>query len=181
MLYSHTIKLVRFYPGVDGLKTGFTEGAGYCLTATAKKNNMRLIATAMGEETSTSRSSDISAMLDYGYAQYKITELLDLKSVLAKVEIEKGKERYAEIIAKNNSTLLTKKTDKIGQITYDLKMDSVKAPVKKGDKVGSLTILQDGKEISSVDVTVSKNVKKANFIELFGRYFSDITVGSMKF
>lgn len=177
----NTNKLVRFYPGVDGLKTGFTSEAGYCLTATAKKNNMRLIATVMGEETSATRNAEVSALLDYGYAQYKITELLDLTVPLAKVEIEKGKQRYVEIVPKTNATLLTKKTEQIGKISYDLNMDSIKAPLKSGDEVGTLSILQDGKEINQVKVTIKEDLKKANFGELFYRYFTDITMGSMKF
>lgn len=175
----NTNKLVRFYPGVDGLKTGYTETAGYCLTATAKKNNMRLIAVAMGEPDSSTRNSEITSMLDYGFAQYIATELLSKKTTIAKIEIEKGKEKYVEVVPKNSVSLITKKTVKRGNISYNLKLDNVKAPLNKGDVVGNLEILEDGKVIDEVDVTVKNDVKKANFLELYWRYLQDIVNGEI--
>lgn len=175
----NTNKLVRFYPGVDGLKTGYTETAGYCLTATAKKNNMRLIAVAMGEPDSSTRNSEITSMLDYGFAQYMATELLSKKTTIAKIEIEKGKEKYVEVVPKNSVSLITKKTVKRGNISYNLKLDNVKAPLNKGDVVGHLEILEDGKVIDEVDVTVKNDVKKANFLELYWRYLQDIVNGEI--
>lgn len=175
----NTNKLVRFYPGVDGLKTGYTETAGYCLTATAKKNNMRLIAVAMGEPDSSTRNSEITSMLDYGFAQYMATELLNKKTTIAKVEIEKGKEKYVEVVPKNSVSLITKKTVKRGNISYNLKLDNVKAPIKTGDVIGNLEILEDGKVIDKVDVTVKNDVQKANFLELYWHYLQDIVNGEI--
>lgn len=177
----NTNKLVRFYKGVDGLKTGFTEGAGYCLTATAQKSNMRLIATVMGEESSTTRNAEVTSMLDYGFAQYKAEQILKKENVLAKIEVDKGKSKYVEIIPKNDINVVMKKTDKLGKITYDLKLDTLKAPIKQGDEIGTLYIKQDGKDLNQVKVTITKDLKKATFLELFFRYFTDITTGSVKF
>lgn len=179
--YSHTTKLVRFYQGVDGLKTGYTEGAGYCLTATAKKTNMRLIATVMGEQSSTTRNAEVTSMLDFGFAQYKAEQILKKENVLAKVEVDKGKTRQVEIIPKSDINIVMKKTEKLGKISYDLKLDTLKAPIKQGDEIGTLYIKQDGKELNQVKVTITKDLKKANFLELFFRYFTDITTGSVKF
>ena len=175
----NTNKLVRFYPGIDGLKTGYTSTAGYCLTATAKKNNMRLIAVAMGEESSTTRNAEVSAMLDYGYAQYKIDTILNKDDVIAKMTVEKAKKEQISLVPKNSVTLLNKKITKLGQITYKLDIDSVKAPVKVGDVVGKLTILNDGKEIQKVELTVSEDVQKANLFELYVRYLKDIVSGNI--
>ncbi len=177
----NTNKLVRFYKGVDGLKTGFTEGAGYCLTATAQKSNMRLIATVMGEESSTTRNAEVTSMLDYGFAQYKAEQILKKENVLAKIEVDKGKSKYVEIIPKNDINVVMKKTDKLGKITYDLKLNTLKAPIKQGDEIGTLYIKQDGKDLNQVKVTITKDLKKATFLELFFRYFTDITTGSVKF
>jgi len=177
----NTNKLVRYYTGVDGLKTGFTNEAGYCLTATAKKNNMRLIAVVMKEESSAVRNAEVTSMLDYGFAQYKIDELVGRNKVVAKVEIDKGEEKYAEIVPINEATILNKKTDNIGEITYDLKLDNIKAPVKVGDKVGILEIKENGKKIREVPITVNKDVKKAGFLNLYWRYLSDIIGGAIKF
>lgn len=176
----NTNKLVRFYPGVDGLKTGFTETAGYCLTATAKKNGMRLIAVVMGEADSKVRNAEISSMLDYGFAQYKVNELLNTETIISKTEIEKGKQKQIDIVPIKNITIVTRKTEKIGKITYDLHLDSVKAPVRTGNKVGTLDILQDGKLIQKIDVTVKENVEKANFLDLYLRYLGDMLSGAIQ-
>lgn len=177
----NTNKLTRFYPGVDGLKTGFTETAGYCLTATAQKNGMRLIAVVMGEADSKVRNSEVSAMLDYGFAQYKVSELLNKETIISKIEIEKGKAKEIEIVPIENVTRVGKKTEKIGKITYNLHIDSVKAPIQVGDKVGTLDVLEDGKVIQKIGVTVKKEVKKANFIDLFLRYLGDMLSGAIQF
>lgn len=177
----NTNKLTRFYPGVDGLKTGYTDTAGYCLTATAKKNGMRLIAVAMGEADAKVRNAEVTSMLDYGFAQYKVNELLNPNTVISKVEIEKGKKKQVEIIPLQNATVVTRKTETIGKITYDLHLDEVKAPVKVGEKVGILDILENGNKIGQIEVTVKEEVKKANFLDLYLRYLGDMIGGAIQF
>lgn len=176
---TNTNKLVRFYTGVDGLKTGYTSEAGYCLTATAKKNSMRLISVAMGEPDSKTRNAETTSMLDYGFAQYKVTSLINKNKVIAKVEVDKGKQKYAEIVPKSEVTIMSKKTNKIGKITYKLETKNIKAPVNKNQKVGTLQILENGKEINKVDVVVKSKISKANIGELYLRYLSDIVNGQI--
>lgn len=175
----NTNKLVRFYPGVDGLKTGYTSTAGYCLTATAYKNNMRLIAVAMGEESSTTRNAEISAMLDYGYAQYKVDTIVKKDDVVAKMTLEKARKENVSLVPINPITVLNKKTTKLGKITYKLDVDEVEVPVKVGEVVGKLTVLNDGKQLQTVDVTVLEDVDKANIFELYLRYLKDIVSGNI--
>ena len=177
----NTNKLVRFYNGVDGLKTGYTKEAGYCLTATASKNDMRLIAVAMGEPTSALRNSEISSMLDYGFAQYKSTIIINQNKTIKEVNVEKAKTKKVEIIPVDDVSILTKKTEKIGNITYSVKLDKVVAPIKKGNIVGKLLVKEDGKKIKEVNLTVKKDIEKANFIELYLRYISDIISGNISF
>ena len=177
----NTNKLVRFYSGVDGLKTGYTKEAGYCLTATAKKNNMRLLSVVMGEESSGLRNSETSSMLDYGFAQYKSNELIKKGEVVKEVEIEKAKQKSVSIVTSEEASILMKKTDKMGEITYETEIDKIKAPIKVGDKVGVLNIKEDGKLIRKINLTVKEEIKKANILELYIRYLSDIVVGNIKF
>lgn len=177
----NTNKLVRFYNGVDGLKTGYTTEAGYCLTATAKKNDMRLISVVMGEESNGLRTSETSALLDYGFAQYKSTELVKQGDVVTEVQIEKAKNQNVSIITKDNASILSKKTEKMGDITYETKLDKIKAPVKKGDKVGTLKVKEDGKLIKEITLTVKQDVKEANILELYGRYLKNMIIGNIKF
>ncbi len=175
----NTNKLVRFYDGVDGLKTGFTEGAGYCLTATAKKDGMRVIAVAMGEATSKDRNKEVSEMLDYAFAQYKIEKLVDDKFSLGKYKVYNGKDEYVNVIPKEEVSILRKKGEKNIKATYDKKVDLINAPIKKGDDVGILKVKKDGKVLKEVKLTVSKDVKKANYLELLGRNMKDMITGNI--
>lgn len=174
----NTNKLVRFYDGVDGLKTGYTSNAGYCMTATAKKDGMRIIAVVMGEETSKIRNQEVSEMLDYAFAQYKLTNIFNKKNV-GKYKVLNGKEEYVNIIPINEATILKKKSEKMGNITYDVNVKGLKAPIMKGDKVGTLVIKEDDKKVKTINLTVSKNVVKANFINLFIRNLKDIVIGNI--
>ncbi len=175
----NTNKLVRFYDGVDGLKTGYTKEAGYCLTATAKKDGMRIIAVVMGEPDSKTRNKEVSEMLDYSFAQYKIDNLLTGSSSLGKYEVDKGSQKYVTVVPKGDVTVLRKKGEKSGNATYDVKLNNLKAPIKKGETVGQLKIKEDGKVIRTIDLTVEKDIKKANLGELFLRYMKDIFTGDI--
>lgn len=172
---------MRFYQGVDGLKTGYTEEAGYCLTFTAKKNNMRLLGVVMGEPTSDTRNSEVKEMLDYGFAQYELETMLSTKSVLDNKEVSKGKKRYVNLVPSQNINFLNKKTDAKRNASYEIKVNNLTAPIKVGDKVGTLIIKEDNEKIREVDITVSENVEKANVWELFLRNLSDIVTGNIKF
>lgn len=175
----NTNKLVRFYDGVDGLKTGFTEGAGYCLTATAKKDGMRVIAVVMGEADSKTRNQEVSEMLDYAFAQYKLENLLEDGYSLGKYKVYNGKDEFVTVIPKDGATILRKKGEKSSKATYEADVYELKAPLKKGDVVGTLKIKEDGKVIRKVKLTVDKNVKKANYLELLGRNIRDMVTGKI--
>ncbi len=175
----NTNKLVRFYDGVDGLKTGFTKDAGYCLTATAKKDGMRIIAVVMGEPDSKTRNKEVSEMLDYSFAQYKVEDLLKNKQSLGKYAITKAKQKYVEVIPKDDATVLKKKSEKTGNATYEVKLNNLNAPIKKGDVVGKLNIKENGKHIRTIDLTIKEDVKKANIGQLYLRYLKDILTGDI--
>ena len=98
---------MRFYNRVDGLKTGYIEEAGYCLTATIKKDNMRLIAVAMGEPTSSIRNSEVSALLDYGYNLFQSDVYLTKDTILDNVKVEKGVKVGAVTINEDGNTIGT--------------------------------------------------------------------------
>lgn len=177
----NTNKLVRFYKGVDGLKTGYTAEAGYCLTSTAKKEGMRIITVVMGEPDIKTRQKETTEMLDYAFAQYETEQLLSTKSELGKVEIEKGKEKYVTIVPSEEIVLLHKKIENKKTATYELHVGTLKAPIKKGDIVGSLDVLEDQNVIRKISVTVKEDIKKANFFELYLRYLKDILSGDIAF
>ena len=177
----NTNKLVRFKSGVDGLKTGYTSGAGFCLTATQKQNDMRVIATVMGEPDSNTRNSEVSSMLDYAFAQVGLKKVLSKKSVVEKITLSKSKLDEIEIVPLEDVNVLYKKVD--GEITptYEIKLHEIDAPIKKGDVVGTLYIMNNDDIINEVDLTVKEDVEKCNLFELYWKYLKNILGGNIKF
>jgi len=177
----NTNKLVRFKSGVDGLKTGYTEGAGFCLTATMKQNNMRVISTVMGEPDSQTRNNEVSSMLDYAFAQVGLKKVLSKKSVVEKITLTKSKLDEIKIVPKEDVNVLYKKVE--GEITptYEIKLDEINAPIKKGDIVGKLYVMNNDDVINEVDLTVSDDVEKCNLFELYLKYLKNILGGNIKF
>lgn len=177
----NTNRLVKYYDEIDGLKTGFTNTAGYCLTATAKKDGMRLITVVMNEPDTGKRSSDTKKMLDYGYNMYMVKSIVDKNTTIEKRKVELGKVKEAEIVPNDTITILSKKTDDDRNIEYVTNIDILTAPIKKGQKVGTIDILEDGKKISTVDATVKENIKKANIITIFLRNLKNIVSTKINF
>lgn len=174
----NTNKLVKFYDGVDGLKTGFTNGAGYCITATAKKNNMRIIAVVMGEPTSKMRNKEISEMFDYAFAHYSSEKLFKGNS-LGKYKVDGGKKEYVNVSFSEEPTVFKRKGDNKKNITYDIKVDSLKAPISKGTIVGKFFIKDDGNVIKTINLVSADDVLKINFLELLIRNIRDVVVGNI--
>ncbi len=172
----NTNKLVRFYEGLDGLKTGFTKKAGYCITATAKKNNMRLIAVLMGEDNIENRSQDVVKLLNYGFNSYHNNVIKSKDESIGKVKVLKGKQKSVDVVLLKDATELLNASQKKSNYSFKLNVDKVVAPVKKGDVIGNVTILDENNNIiNKVDITVKENVLKANLWDLFKRRLSILT------
>ena len=162
----NTNKLVRFYDGVDGLKTGYTNTAGYCLVATAKKNDMRIIAIVLDEPTSEVRNKEVTEMLNYAFSQYELGVAIDEKKVLKNVKVEKGKVDNTNIIPSKKVTYLKNKAADKPTVNYEVKINKVVAPIKKGDVVSTLKV-QINNNYEMVNLTVSEDIEKITFLELF--------------
>ena len=179
MLYSYTIKLVRFYDYIDGLKTGFTDDAGYCLTATGKKGNMRLITVVMKEDNTDNRTKDTIAMMDYGFNMYSVKNIISKGNKIGNIYINLGKEEYADISSLEDINIVNSNQDNEAKFTYEIETDNVTAPLSKGSVVGKITVYKDGKYFNSSDLIITKNIKKANIVKVFFRIIKDVLVGSM--
>ena len=177
----NTNKLVRFKEGVDGLKTGFTSGAGYCLTATMKKEGMRVIATVMGEPDSNTRNSEVSGMLDYAFANFGLKKVLSKNSVVKKISLSKAKQDEIKIVPIEDVNVLYKKMDGEINPTYDVKINDIKVPIKKGDIVGKIYVRNNDEIINEVNLTVSENIDKTNLLELYIKNLKNIMSGNIKF
>ncbi|TDL34682.1 D-alanyl-D-alanine carboxypeptidase [Jeotgalibacillus sp. S-D1] len=166
----NTNKLVRFYQGADGLKTGFTKDAMYCLTATAQKKDMRFIAVVFGAPTSKARNEIASSMLDYGFTHYESKTLAKEGDQVLEVRIEKGSPFIIEGVLSEPLKWIAPVDGKEQNVKKSLHVTKIiDAPVKKGQKIGSMSLVIDGKEMSSVDVIAKRESKKASWGELFVR------------
>jgi serine-type D-Ala-D-Ala carboxypeptidase (penicillin-binding protein 5/6) len=165
----NTNKLVRFYPGVDGLKTGFTNEAKYCLTATAKKNDMRVIAVVMGVDTPKERNSAVSNMLDYAFNTYETKKLFDKGQSITTLDLLKAEQNNVNVVASESISTLHKKGESVDNLTTSVKLDSVELPLKKGDQVGKLVVKNGDKLISETPLVIESDIDKASFYTLFKR------------
>ncbi len=174
----NTNRLVRFYDGVDGLKTGYTTEAGYCLTATAKKNDLRLISVVMKSPSAEERSSDTSTLLTYGFNSFKSNVIYSKDKSLGKVKIEKGKLKEVDVYLKEDATEILSVTEKPSNYTFNIKIDKIIAPVKAGTIVGTTEIIDnEGNIIKEADIIVKIDVEKAGFLDYLKQSFKFITSG----
>lgn len=174
----NTNKLIKYYTGLDGLKTGFTKTAGYCLTSTAKRNDMRLISVVMKEPSSQVRNSETISLLNYGFSNYKIKTILKKDQKLGTIEVQNGKKELADITILEDATNLESINDN-KEYSFNIVTDKVKAPLKKGDKVGTLELTEQGTIIKRLNITVKENISKANIWDLYKRNFKSIIIGSI--
>ncbi|ARK29511.1 D-alanyl-D-alanine carboxypeptidase family protein [Halalkalibacter krulwichiae] len=169
----NTNKLVKFYPGVDGLKTGYTREAMYCLTATAEKNGMRVITVIMGAPSPKERNAQITSMLDYAFSQYQTHNLYDRQHILADVEVSKGDKDTVPVVTSESVSILTKKGVKIDDVVERLEIDAnLQAPIKQGDVVGTLFIERENEVLSETPLVAGDDVYEASWWKLFKRVFA---------
>src|SRR4051812_5795662 len=172
----NTNKLVRFYPGVDGLKTGFTAQAKYCLTATAQKDGMRVIAVVFGAPTSKERNAQETKLLNYAFAQYQTHPMFKRSQTIGLVKVSKGKEKKVEAVTSEPISILTKKGEKTQDVKQKVILQkNLKAPISKGDQVGTIKLTKNGKVILESPLVASKSVKEAGWWTLYKRAFGMFT------
>lgn len=173
----NTNKLVHFYEGADGLKTGHTDNAGYCLAATAKRNGLRLLAIVLGEKTAAIRNTETMKLLDYGFASVKTRILKSKGQVIKKIRLDKATSEIVKVILKDDLLV----TELIGETKkdYEYKIDinNFKLPVKKSDTIGKIKVLYRNKEIKTADLTVSKSIKPLSYFELLLNEMEDLILG----
>lgn len=175
----NTNKLVRFYDYIDGLKTGYTRGAGYCITLTGMKNGMRLIAVTMDEPSIESRNRETLGLIDYGFAQYELETLLSKESIIATKTIAKSIQRKVDVVPLEDIKVLNKKMQNKKTVTYKIDINNIEAPVNKGNVVGSITLIENDKETRTIPLTVKESIKKANIFELYLRNMKELLLGQI--
>lgn len=165
---SNTNKLVRFYDGCTGLKTGSTSKAGFCISATAKRNNMHLIAVIMAAPTSKQRQADASALLNYGFSAYSVTDAVTKSEKIKDVSVNKGTAAKCPVVCADNVSTLSKKGEKV-EIKKIVKLKkNVTAPVSKGEKAGELICMNGKKEVGRTELLYDGDVKKMTVFYAYG-------------
>ena len=159
----NTNKLVRFYEGTTGLKTGTTADAGYCLSATAMRDNMELVAVVMGGETSPARFEGAKKLLDYGFANYSFTNIKPEFKDGTEIAVKGGKESVLPLTADEELGLLLKKSERADIVQNINLPESVTAPVKKGDKIGEIEVFSGDTLIGTIDIVADKDAKKMSY------------------
>ena len=162
---SNTNKLIRFYQGATGLKTGFTSGAGYCLSATAQRDGMELIAVVMGAESSQVRNAACKQLLDYGFANYAVVspELTETPEVPVRL----GKQESVAVRLGESGGLLIDKAQKSGVSTEVALEEFAAAPVSQGQRLGTLTVKAGDQVLSQIPLVASEGVERLTFGDLF--------------
>lgn len=170
---NNTNKMINKYNGMTGLKTGTTSNAGFCLCATATRDGISFVSVVLGAQTSNERFALTQELLDYGFANYKLDNIKIDNSKLKTVKVKNGVDKSITPKCElNKKLLLPKNSDKI---TYEYSfLDEVKAPVKKGDRLGVITVYSGNKKISSIELKSDKNIKSVTFLYIFKKMFNNI-------
>ena len=172
---SNTNKLIRFYPGATGLKTGFTSAAGYCLSATAQRDGMELVAVVMGCETSQDRFGACKAMLDYGFANYALVSP-QLSGELS-VPVKLGKAQEVAVEPGQSAALLIDKAHK-SSVTTDIQLDeNVTAPVSKGQKLGMMTVRAGEQILLQAPMVAAAPVERLSYGDIFMQILRTVFLG----
>ncbi len=170
----NTNKLIRFFNGADGLKTGFTDDALYTMAATAKRDNLRLIVIVLGEADSKTRNNEAMELLNYGFDNYKIDLLKKKGDVIDTINIEKGTKDKINLILDEDLTILTKKSEQSIKYDYKVSIDDVCLPIKKGDVVGKYYLMKNDIEEKSVNLISNDDVFNVGYFKYLLNYFISI-------
>lgn len=163
----NTNKLLKSYKGITGLKTGTTSGAGSCMSATAERDGMLLVAVVLGCDTGTSRFSDAAKLMDYGFANYMVKELTLAGGVITPVKVKSGMKPVTGVTCDISKSALLPKS---GNAEIESKItvaEELEAPVEAGTKVGKVSFLYEGSTVDEFDIVTTESVEKISFKSVF--------------
>lgn len=163
---TNTNKLIKAYPGCNGIKTGFTNDAGFCLSASATRDDTHLIAVALGCQTSKIRNAQVAKLFDYGFANYEAAVVAEKGDIVGEMRIAHGTPETVHLVAGEKMTALTAKGEK-DTVTSEISLnENIPLPLKAGEKVGEMVVYKSGTEVGRYPVLAEKSVEKASFKDL---------------
>lgn len=166
---TNTNKLIKTYNGANGIKTGFTQEAGYCLSASATRDKTTLIAVVLGAKTSKERNAQVAQLLDYGFSAYETAEIFPKGKTIKKVAIDRGEPESINAVTGEAAAAFVKKGDQDKVKHKTVISEDIKLPLKKGDTVGTIEIYYDGQKAGSCRLVSDRDVNKAGFITYYMR------------
>ena len=164
----NTNKLISQYDGTDGLKTGHTDHAGYCLAATAKRGGLRLIAIVLGENNSKVRNTETMKLLDYGFLNIQLNTLKKKGEVVKEISFSKAKPVSTKVILKEDLNVV-EEIDQKDEYQYDIEMDSISLPAKKGSIVGKIHVLLGKNIVSTGDIILKEDILKLSLWDIYSQ------------
>jgi D-alanyl-D-alanine carboxypeptidase (penicillin-binding protein 5/6) len=164
-------KMLVFYKDIDGIKTGWTERAGYCISATAKRNNLRLISVVMGSPSTGVRNTEARKLLDYGFANYNSYVVAKKGDKIQEVKVSKGSCDKINAVAETDISALVMKGEEKGISKVVNVPASLKAPVKKGDKIGEVILYNNDKELGRYNLICESDIMRSSFFNNLRRSF----------
>ncbi len=165
----NTNRLIKYYDGCDSGKTGSTNEAGCCLSASAKRNNMRLISVVIGAQNSKTRFNECSKLFNYGFANFENKEIVGTEKALLKLPVNKGKVCEVEVFSQESFSVVSRKGDKTEYDVSFEKPNKVSAPLSKGNKVGKVIVSKDGNVLKEINLIVNEDLEKMSFKDCFDK------------
>ena len=171
---ANTNKLIKHYQGATGVKTGFTQQAKYCLSASAKRGDTHLVAATLGAETSPERFKDASALLNYGFANYESVKLCSRDDKISTLTMEKAESDKVSLVAKEDLTVLIKKGDS-KEFTKKIKVyEEPKLPINKGTVLGMVEVYKGKDLVGKVELVNNKDINKASYLKMLQRVIDNM-------
>ena len=177
----NTNKLIKTYKGADGLKTGMTDNAGYCMAVTAKRDGMRLLAVVLGEQSGKVRNSETAELLDYGFNTYEGITIKNKGDKVGEITIDKASPNKIDVRVNEDITVVIKKGESKENFHSEVKLDNVKLPLKKGDVVGELLVKDGTNVIKKVSLVSDIDMHKRNFFEVWLTIIKSVITGDLAY
>lgn len=176
----NTNKLIRYYKGADGLKTGFTDAAGSSIAVTALRDGLRLVAISFGYDNTNTRNTEAMALLDYGFNQYQSKNLFEKGQVVKSIRLTKANKNKVNLVLDEDVSVTTKKGTGEKKYTYDVSLDEIKYPLKKGDKIGTLYLKDGSSVVREVSLVSDEDIDKASIFKQYLRVLEGAFSGIVK-
>lgn len=175
----NTNKLLKSYKGVDGLKTGMTDNAGYCMAVTAKRSNMRILAIVLGEKEGKVRNQETANLLDYGFNNYEVITVKKAGEKVGEIIIDKAIPEKIDVMVNDDIIVMQKKDNKNKEYKSEVRLNTINLPIKKGEVIGKLLVKDGNDTIKEVDLKSNQDMQKRGFLDLWGSIIKSMFTGDL--